>query len=83
MKKTTLYLDETDAERLRCLSDETGKSQAALIREAIAGLVARGPRRAFHSMGIGQHVIRACRLGRRRSVQTGDGSRVSADGSRG
>ncbi|MHB8618157.1 MAG: ribbon-helix-helix protein, CopG family [Chloroflexota bacterium] len=53
MKKTTLYMDEADAERLRCLSAETGKSQAALIRDAIAGLVANGPRRTFHSMAIG------------------------------
>ena len=54
MKKTTLYLDEMDAEGLRRLAVETGKPQARLIREAIAGLLAEGPRRKFHSMGVGR-----------------------------
>lgn len=54
MKKTTLYLGETEAEGLRRLSRETGKPQAELIRQAIAGLLAEGPRRTFHSMGVGQ-----------------------------
>lgn len=36
MHKTTVYLDERDAAALRRLADATGRSQAELMREAIA-----------------------------------------------
>lgn len=36
MVKTTVYLDESDAAALRRLADATGRSQAELMREAIA-----------------------------------------------
>ena len=53
MHKTTLYLEESEADALRRLAAETGRSQAELIREAIGQLVAPGPTRTFHSMGRG------------------------------
>lgn len=52
-RKTTVYLDEEDAEGLRQVAYSTGKSQAQLIREAVKLVVAQRPKRVFHSMGIG------------------------------
>jgi ribbon-helix-helix CopG family protein len=53
MRKTTLYLEESEAAALRRLAAETGRSQAELIRQAIEQLIAPGPSRTFHSMGRG------------------------------
>ncbi len=36
VKKTSLYLDETDVHRLRRLSQAEGRSQAEIVRSAIA-----------------------------------------------
>lgn len=51
--KTTVYLDEQDAVALRRMAAETGRSQAAIIREAIGRTTrALGPRR-LRSTGAG------------------------------
>ncbi len=36
MKKTSLYLDDTDVERLRRLAEREGRSQAEIMRLALA-----------------------------------------------
>ncbi len=36
MKKTSVYLTEAEAETLRRLADDQGKSQATVLREALA-----------------------------------------------
>src|SRR5712692_1890146 len=53
MRKTTVYLEEDEADGLRRLAREIGKPQAELIREAIGRLLNEGPNRTFHSMGKG------------------------------
>jgi ribbon-helix-helix CopG family protein len=53
MIKTTVYLDEGDAAALRRMSVQTGRSQAEIIREAIAAAVAPARRRKFKSFGKG------------------------------
>jgi hypothetical protein len=53
MHKTTVYLNEEEAEALRQLAQTTGVSQAELIREAIRQVVARAPARRFRSLGRG------------------------------
>lgn len=53
MRKTTLYLEESEADALRRLAAETGRSQAELIREAIGQLIGPAPSRTFHSMARG------------------------------
>ena len=58
MRKTTVYLDEDEALRLKRLARERGKSQAELIREAISQLMGEPPRRKFHSMGSGSYPIK-------------------------
>jgi predicted transcriptional regulator len=46
MKKTSLYLHETDVQRLRRLAEAEGRSQADIVRSAIAQYEAgTGPRR--------------------------------------
>jgi predicted DNA-binding protein len=35
MKKTSVYLDEANAKRLRALAEEEGRSQAEVLRDAI------------------------------------------------
>lgn len=53
MVKTTVYLDESDAAALRRMAAESGRSQAAIIREAVATAThADGPRR-LRSAAIG------------------------------
>jgi Ribbon-helix-helix protein, copG family len=54
MRKTTVYLNEAEAEALRQLAAETGISQAELIRRAIRQAVAHLPPRRFHSLGQGR-----------------------------
>lgn len=53
MRKTTLYLEESEADALRRLAAETGRSQAELIRQAIGQLISPRTTRTFHSMGRG------------------------------
>lgn len=55
MVKTTVYLDERDAVALRRMAAATGRSQAAIIREAISTATASAPpaARRFHSAGAG------------------------------
>lgn len=54
MAKTTVYLDDRDAAALRRLAAESGRSQAEIIREAIARTTqAAGPRR-LRSAGVGR-----------------------------
>jgi hypothetical protein len=55
MVKTTVYLEESEAAALRRLAAATGRSQAALIREAIAEKTrVVGPRRlSFIGSGEG------------------------------
>jgi predicted transcriptional regulator len=36
MRKTSVYLDDSDAERLRRLAAEEGRSQAEIVRAALA-----------------------------------------------
>jgi Arc/MetJ-type ribon-helix-helix transcriptional regulator len=54
VKKTSVYLSDEDAAELRALSRSTGRPQAELIREAIRRVLARKPKRVFHSMGKGR-----------------------------
>lgn len=54
MRKTTVYLNEDEAEGLRVLSGATGESQAELIREGVRRLLREGVSRKFHSMGKGE-----------------------------
>ena len=44
MKKTSLYLEETDVQRLRRLSQAEGRSQAEIVRSAIAAYEAAATR---------------------------------------
>jgi hypothetical protein len=53
MRKTTVYLNDDEADALRQLAEATGVSQAELIRGAIRQAVARLPPRRFHSLGRG------------------------------
>lgn len=48
MRKTSVYLDDSDAERLRRLAAQEGRSQAEIVREALAAYErARTAPRAF------------------------------------
>ena len=53
MRKTTVYLTESEVEGLRRVAAATGKSQAELIREGVQHVIERAPPRIFHSMGQG------------------------------
>lgn len=53
MLKTTVYLDEQEAAALRRLSAQTGRSQAQIIREAVAAATAQAGPRRFASHGAG------------------------------
>ena len=54
MRKTTVYLDDSQAERLGRLASASGRSQAELIREGVERVLEQAPPRTFHSMGKGQ-----------------------------
>jgi hypothetical protein len=55
MHKTTVYLNEDELVALRQLAATTGRSQAALIREAIRQTTGRSHTpRQFRSLGKGQ-----------------------------
>jgi Ribbon-helix-helix protein, copG family len=53
MVKTTVYLDEHDAATLRRIAAETGRSQAEIIREAIAHATRLSAPRRLRSLGVG------------------------------
>lgn len=56
MRKTSVYLNDDEAEGLLRVANRTGRSQAELIREGVRRVVAEleaGPR-VFHSLGVGE-----------------------------
>lgn len=54
MVKTTVYLEERDAAALRRMAAETGRSQAEIIRDAVATATAGARERRFRSVGAGR-----------------------------
>ncbi|MEO6043928.1 MAG: CopG family transcriptional regulator [Tepidiformaceae bacterium] len=53
MKKTSVYLTESEAETLRNLAEREGRSQAAVLREALSIYDGRSvPDRDFEMEGI-------------------------------
>lgn len=54
MRKTTVYLDDAQAERLGRLASASGRSQAELLREGVERVLDEAPPRTFHSMGLGR-----------------------------
>ncbi len=54
MIKTTVYLDEDTAAAVRRLAQATGRSQAEVIRSAIASAAAEAEPRRFRSHGAGR-----------------------------
>jgi hypothetical protein len=52
MHKTTIYLEDDIYERIRQLAQDSGRTQAAVIREALSRLATRGKRRP-RSLGLG------------------------------
>lgn len=61
MHKTTVYINESQAERLGRLATSSGRSQAELIREGVERVLAEAPSRTFRSMGKGRSGGRADR----------------------
>lgn len=55
MDKTTLYLPSDTQQALRLIARRTGRSQAALIREAIDDYVRRQERVPLRSLGLGEN----------------------------
>jgi len=54
VRRTTVYLDEETLERLKRLAEASGRTQAAVIREAVAVYSsARGGARVPRSVGMG------------------------------
>lgn len=54
MVKTTVYLGEGDAAALRRVAAESGRSQAEIIREAIARAVRSSRPRRLRAAGVGR-----------------------------
>jgi predicted transcriptional regulator len=54
MIRTTVYLDERDAAALRRMAAQTGRSQASIIREAVAEAIRPARQRTFRSHGVGR-----------------------------
>jgi hypothetical protein len=52
--KTTVYIDDSQAERLGRLATASGRSQAELIREGVERVLSEAPPRTFRSMGKGR-----------------------------
>jgi Arc/MetJ-type ribon-helix-helix transcriptional regulator len=67
MRKTTVYLAHEEAEGLRRLSAETGKSQAELVREGVRRLLGQRGRK-FHSLGLGKGTGKPALRGRSDAV---------------
>jgi len=55
MEKTTLYLPTELLLTFRGLARRTGRSQAALMREALQGYMDQQEAPHFHSIGIAEH----------------------------
>ena len=53
MHKTTIYLDEEAYARIRRIAEATGRTQAAVIREALAAYTGGGGPRRPRSIGMG------------------------------
>jgi Ribbon-helix-helix protein, copG family len=54
MHKTTVYIEDAQAERLGRLAASSGRSQAELIREGLERVLGEAPPRSFQSMGVGR-----------------------------
>jgi Ribbon-helix-helix protein, copG family len=54
MVKTTVYLDDRDAAALRRMAAESGRSQAEIIREAVARATSAASPRRLRSAGVGR-----------------------------
>ena len=54
MRKTTVYLADNEAAALRRLAAHSGRSQAQIIREAIASVTREAQPRDFHFFGAGR-----------------------------
>jgi hypothetical protein len=54
MVKTTVYIEESDLATLRRVAAESGRSQAEVIREAIANVARSARPRRLRSAAIGQ-----------------------------
>lgn len=55
MRKTSVYLDETDARRLAMLAEREGVSQSSLLRKAIQAYVPQSREdRTFALDGVGE-----------------------------
>jgi len=56
MRKTSVYLSDEEAERLRLTAIREGRPQAELIREGVRKVIAAAERkpRVFHSLGKGR-----------------------------
>lgn len=55
VKKTSIYLSEREIARLACLAEQEGRSQAEIVREAIAAYTPSGRRdREFRLIGSGE-----------------------------
>lgn len=54
MHKTTVYLDDSQAERLSRLATSSGRSQAELIREGVDRVLSDAPSRTFRGMETGR-----------------------------
>jgi hypothetical protein len=52
MIKTTVYLDEREAAALRRMAASSGRSQASIIREAVAEATKPARKRTFSSHGV-------------------------------
>jgi hypothetical protein len=52
--KTTVYIDDSQAERLGRLASASGRSPAELIREGVERVLSEAPSRTFHSLGKGR-----------------------------
>ena len=52
MKKSTVYLPESLAARLRRIAEAEGRSQAEIIREAIAAYPEPSAPRSFRCVGV-------------------------------
>lgn len=61
MHKTTVYIDDSQVERLGRLATASGRSQAELIREGVDRVLSEAPSRTFRSMGKGRSGGRASR----------------------
>ena len=59
MRKTTVYLADDEADGLRRLAANAGKSQAELVREGVRRLLDQRGERRFHSLGLGKGPGRA------------------------